>query len=154
VRSPPTIPKLLIVDKSAIKTGPGYAAVSSALIAEPGVDIDPVPSAAHLASWGEVLPANPPAAGAPTPSSAPRYLRLARRRGKQKAIVATGKSVLTVIYRLLSNPEAILRPRVRVLRIPDQQTPPAPATSPPSFRRSPPSTSPSATAKHITDTAA
>lgn len=35
-----------------------------------------------------------------------RYRRLARRRGKQKAIVATGNSVLTVVHHLLSNPEA------------------------------------------------
>ncbi len=34
------------------------------------------------------------------------YRRLARRRGKQKAIVATGNSVLTVVYYLLSNPKA------------------------------------------------
>jgi hypothetical protein len=34
------------------------------------------------------------------------YRRLARRRGKQKAVVATGHSVLTVIYHLLSDPEA------------------------------------------------
>ena len=35
-----------------------------------------------------------------------RYRRLARRRGKQKAIVATGNSVLTVVYYLLSDPAA------------------------------------------------
>jgi transposase len=34
-----------------------------------------------------------------------RYRRLARRRGKQKAIVATGNSVLTGVYRLLSDPQ-------------------------------------------------
>jgi transposase len=35
-----------------------------------------------------------------------RYRRLARRRGKQKAIVATGNSVLTVVHHLLSDPDA------------------------------------------------
>ena len=35
-----------------------------------------------------------------------RYRRIAKRRGKQKAIVATGNSVLTVVHYLLSNPEA------------------------------------------------
>ena len=35
-----------------------------------------------------------------------RYRRLARRRGKQKALVAIGNSVLTVIYHLLSDPDA------------------------------------------------
>ncbi|TWH16066.1 hypothetical protein L618_002900000020 [Rhodococcus rhodochrous J45] len=34
-----------------------------------------------------------------------RYRRLARRRGKPKAIVATGNSVLTVLYHLLSDPD-------------------------------------------------
>ena len=35
-----------------------------------------------------------------------RYRRLAKRRGKQKAIVALGNSVLTVVYHLLADPEA------------------------------------------------
>ena len=35
-----------------------------------------------------------------------RYRRLARRRGKQKALVATGNSVLTVVYHLLLDPDA------------------------------------------------
>ena len=35
-----------------------------------------------------------------------RYRRLARHRGKQKAIVATGNSVLTVVYHLLSDLDA------------------------------------------------
>lgn len=35
-----------------------------------------------------------------------RYRRLARRRGKQKAIVAIGNSVLTVVYHLLAEPDA------------------------------------------------
>ena len=35
-----------------------------------------------------------------------RYRRLSRRRGKQKAIVATGNSILTVVYHLLSDPDA------------------------------------------------
>ncbi len=34
-----------------------------------------------------------------------RYRRLARRRGKKKAIVAIGRSVLIIIWHLLSNPE-------------------------------------------------
>ena len=35
-----------------------------------------------------------------------RYRRLARRRGKSKAIVAVGNSVLTIVYHLLSDPDA------------------------------------------------
>ena len=35
-----------------------------------------------------------------------RYRRLARRRGKQKAIVAVGRSMLIVAWHLLSDPDA------------------------------------------------
>jgi hypothetical protein len=38
-----------------------------------------------------------------------RYRRLARRRGKQKAIVAVGRSILIIIWHLLSNPDARFR---------------------------------------------
>jgi hypothetical protein len=35
-----------------------------------------------------------------------RYRRIARRRGAKRAIVAVGRSVLTIIWHLLSDPEA------------------------------------------------
>jgi transposase len=35
-----------------------------------------------------------------------RYKRIARRRGKKRALVATGNSVLTIVYHLLSDPTA------------------------------------------------
>jgi len=35
-----------------------------------------------------------------------RYRRLARRRGKKKALVAVGRSILVIIWHLLSDPEA------------------------------------------------
>jgi hypothetical protein len=35
-----------------------------------------------------------------------RYRRTARRRGKQKAIVAVGRSILIIVWHLLSDPEA------------------------------------------------
>jgi hypothetical protein len=35
-----------------------------------------------------------------------RYRRIARRRGKGKAMVAVGNSILTIIWHLLSDPEA------------------------------------------------
>jgi transposase len=38
-----------------------------------------------------------------------RYRRLARRRGKRKAVTAVGRSVLVIIFHLLADPEARLR---------------------------------------------
>jgi transposase len=35
-----------------------------------------------------------------------RYRRLARRRGKKKALVAVGRSLLTVVWHLLADPDA------------------------------------------------
>lgn len=35
-----------------------------------------------------------------------RYRRIARRRGKKRAIVAVGRSILTIIWHLLSDPDA------------------------------------------------
>ena len=35
-----------------------------------------------------------------------RYRRIARRRGKKKAIVAVSRSILVIIWHLLSDPEA------------------------------------------------
>ena len=35
-----------------------------------------------------------------------RYRRIARRRGKKKAIVAVGRSILVIIWHLLADPEA------------------------------------------------
>jgi transposase len=35
-----------------------------------------------------------------------RYRRIARRRGKRRAIVAVGRSILVIVWHLLSDPEA------------------------------------------------
>ena len=35
-----------------------------------------------------------------------RYRRIARRRGKKKAIVAVGRSILVIVWQLLSHPDA------------------------------------------------
>lgn len=101
------------------------------LIAEIGVDMSRFASAAHLVSWAKFCPqvhesagkkknkgrgkGNPwlagtlgnIAAGAARTDSflGARHRRIARRRGKQKAIVATGNSVLTIVYHLLADPE-------------------------------------------------
>jgi transposase len=112
---------------------PGVDAVAAAeLIGEIGVDLTRFPSAAHLVSWAKFCPQTHQSAGKSKSKGrgrgnpwlagtlgriafansradtflGARYRRLARRRGKQKAIVATGNSVLTVVHHLLSNPEA------------------------------------------------
>lgn len=112
-------------------TGIGVAAAQE-LIAEIGVDMNRFPSDAHLVSWAKFCPqvhesagrkknkgrgkGNPWLAGtlgnivaatARTDSFlGARYRRIARRRGMPKAIVATGNSVLTIVYYLLSDPQA------------------------------------------------
>jgi transposase len=90
------------------------------------------PTAKHLVSWAKFAPIDRQSAGARKPGSTGkgnpwlagtlgeivaalsrtdtflghRYRRLARRIGKHRAIVAVGNSVLTIIWHLLSDPEA------------------------------------------------
>ena len=101
------------------------------IIAETGVDMTVFPTAAHLASWAKFTPIDANSAGRKkgggTGKGNPwlggtlgevaaglartdtflgeRYRRLARRRGKKRAIVAVGNSVLTVVWHLLSDPD-------------------------------------------------
>ncbi|MFD8557531.1 IS110 family transposase [Streptosporangium canum] len=112
-------------------TGVGAIAAQE-IIAEIGVDMSRFPTAAHLVSWAKFAPIDKNSArrkkGGSTGKGNPwiaatvgeivattsrsntflgeRYRRLARRRGRKRAIVAIGNSVLTVIWHLLSNPEA------------------------------------------------
>jgi transposase len=98
------------------------------LLAEIGTDVQPFPTAKHLASWAGVCPGNHESAGkrqrGTTRKGNPwlrtalveaahaaghtkrtylgaQFHRLAARRGKKKAAVAIGHSVLTIAYHLL-----------------------------------------------------
>jgi transposase len=106
------------------------------IIAEIGLDMSMFATAAHLVSWAKFCPqvsqsGGKPARGGATGRGDPwlgaalgeavinaartrsflgeRYRRLARRRGKNKALVAVGNSMLTVIWHLLSDPDAHYR---------------------------------------------
>lgn len=113
---------------------PGLGRVSAqALIAEIGLDMGRFPTAGHLCSWlkftpivsesagkkkgknatgrgnpyaGRVLGEGAVSAGRTDTFLGERYRRIARRRGKKKAIVAVGRSILVIIWHLLSNPDA------------------------------------------------
>ena len=106
------------------------------IIAEIGVDMSRFPTAAHLCSWARFAPGVKESAGRKKGNGATghgnrylaavlgeaavsagrtdtflgqRYRRIARRRGKKKAIVAVGRSILVIIWHLLSNPETSYR---------------------------------------------
>jgi transposase len=102
------------------------------LIAEIGTDMTRFPTAGHLVSWAKYAPRARQSAGKNKPSTTgrgspwiagtlgeagmgaartrtflgSRYHRLARRRGKQRALVAVGNSLLTISWHLLSDPDA------------------------------------------------
>ena len=111
-------------------TGIGVIAAQD-VIAEIGVDMTVFPTDKHLVSWAKRAPIDNQSAGrnkgGRTGKGNPwlggvlgeivaacartdtflgaRYRRLARRRGKRKAIVAVSNSVLTIIWHLLADPE-------------------------------------------------
>jgi transposase len=91
------------------------------------------PTPAHLASWARFAPGVNESAGRPTGKAASgkgnrylarvlgeaavsagrtdtflgeRYRRIARRRGRKRAIVAVGRSILVIIWALLSDDDA------------------------------------------------
>ena len=111
--------------------GPTAAAV---IIAEIGVDMSRFPTPAHLAGWAKFAPGVSTSAGKTRGNGSTghgnrylakvlgeaavgagktdtflgaRYRRLVRRRGKKKAIVAVGRSILVIIWHLLADPDVV-----------------------------------------------
>jgi transposase len=113
---------------------PGIGPVAAAvIIAELGTDMTRFPTADHLASWAKFAPGVKESAGKKKGRGSTghgnsylarvlgeaavgaartdtflgeRYRRIARRRGKKKAIVAVGRSILIITWHLLSDPQA------------------------------------------------
>jgi transposase len=112
--------------------GAGPAA-AHAIIAEIGLDMGRFPTPAHLAAWARFAPGVKESAGRKKGTGATghgnrylarvlgqiavavartntflgeRYRRIARRRGAKRATVAVGRSVLTIIWHLLSSAQA------------------------------------------------
>jgi transposase len=108
-------------------------AAAHAILAETGLDMTRFPTAGHLVSWAKYAPGvkesagkkkgknstghgntylarilgNAAAATAKTDTFlGERYRRIARRRGAKKANVAIGRSILVIIWHLLSDPDA------------------------------------------------
>lgn len=113
---------------------PGVGLTAAYVItAEVGVDMSRFPTPAHLCSWARFAPGVKESAGRRKGNGATghgnrylarvlgeaamsasktdtflgeRFRRIARRRGTKKAIVAVGRSILVIVWHLLSDPEA------------------------------------------------
>ena len=118
-----------------ILTTPSLKSIFTAIgiISEIGVNMESFPSAKHLCSWAGLTPTNNESAGKKKsvrvskagcyikpllvqcansvvksekhPEIRNRYLRLKRRRGHKKAIIAIARMLLTALYNMLKNKE-------------------------------------------------
>jgi len=129
-----TLAKQFAPQINLVSTVPGiksFAAV--AIIGEIGVDMSVFPSAKHLCSWAGLVPQNNESAGKKKttrigragayikpllvqcanaavksdkhPEIRNRYLKLKKRRGHKKAIIAIARMLLTAIYNILKKNE-------------------------------------------------
>ena len=120
---------------SIILTAPGFKNTFTAIgiISEIGTNMEAFPSAKHLCSWAGLTPANNESAGKKKsvrvskagcyikpllvqcanaaikskkhPEIRDRYLRIKKRRGHKKAIIAIARMLLTALYHMLKNGE-------------------------------------------------
>jgi transposase len=106
--------------------------IAQAIIAETGTDMSRFPSERHLCAWAGVAPGNHESAGkrkggktrkgnqalrriavqaghaagrAKKSYLSAQYHRLSARRGKKRAALAVGHSILVIVYHLLSDPQ-------------------------------------------------
>jgi transposase len=120
------------VDRLDEITGVGRIA-AQVIVAEIGLDMTRFPTPNHLACWARYAPGIKESAGRKKGNSSTgkgnpylarvlgeaaigasktntflgeRYRRIARRRGKKRAIVAVGRSILIIVWHLLSEPDA------------------------------------------------
>ena len=123
--------RLTTVERLDEITGIGQRAAQT-IIAEIGLDMTRFPTPEHLVSWAKLCPrtiqsgpvirggktgkGNPYLKGALGEAAAAaartntflgeRYRRIVKRRGKLKALVAVARSILVIVWQLLSDPTA------------------------------------------------
>lgn len=131
-----------------LTTIPGISErAAQTVIAEIGVDVRPFPSSAHLASWAGMCPGNHESAGKRRSGRttggnrwlkqvlvqiawaashtrdtylAAQYRRLSRRRGRKRALIALGHTILVIVYHVLKKQTSYRELGVRPL---DQREP-------------------------------
>ena len=130
---------------------PGVTQLSAALIiSEIGADMSVFESAKHLTSWAGLAPANNESAGKKksvriskagqflkpllvqcalaavkskkNPYFAEKYLKLKKRRGHKKAIIAIARMLLTCFYHIVSTGESFNPSDVQAFNVPAPQT--------------------------------